>query len=268
MKGAIIGDIIGSAFIKDNRSNTDFQLFKPISSFTDDTVLTIATADSVIHRKDLKQSFKYWITKYPYAGYKEPFKQWALSDSDKPFMGLGDGSARRISSIGLTAQTLEETLEQTELSTRVTHNDPLKIKASKAASTAIFMAKNNANKATIKEYIEHHFGYNLNKTLKELHKEVTSDHMITPVPAAITIFLNADNFEDAIRQAISIGGPSNTIGSITGALSHAYFKHIPKSIIKRALNRLTPEMVRFINDFEKQYMHDPEKNHEIQIAMH
>jgi ADP-ribosylglycohydrolase len=268
MKGAIIGDIIGSAFINDSRSNTDFQLFKPVSSFTEDTVLTLATADSVINCKNLKQSLKDWVEKYPYAGYVKEFKDWVSADVDSVFVELGDGAARRISAIGLTSTTLEEALEKTEESTKITHNNPDKINASKAASAAIFLANNRANKSDIKKYIQDNFNYDLNKAAGVLREEVVAEDLVTPVPAAITVFLNSNNYEDAIRKAIALGGPSNTIGSITGAIAHAYFKHIPKSIIKRALNRLTPEMVRFINEFEDRYLHKADEKHEILIAIH
>ncbi|MCW3784957.1 ADP-ribosylglycohydrolase family protein [Plebeiibacterium sediminum] len=268
MKGAIIGDIIGSAFVHDNRSTTNFQLFKPISSFTEDTVLTIATADAVIHNNDFRESMRAWIQKYPYAGYTEKFKRWAMSDSDIPFNSKGNGSARRVSSIGMLADSLDEALLLTEKTAKVTHSDLDKINASKAVSAAIFLAKNGENKAYIKEYITNEFGYNLNKDVHELHFDVTSPDLDTPVPAAITMFLNSNNYEDAVRKAVSLGGHSNTIGSITGAIAYAYYKHIPKSIIKRALNRLTPEMERFINDFEDQYLHYNEENKEILISIH
>ncbi len=269
MKGAIIGDIIGSAFVHDNRSTTDFQLFKPISSFTEDTVLTLATADAVIHDHDFRICLKNWVQKYPYAGYSEKFKEWVMkTDCDIPFNSKGNGSARRISSIGLVALSLEDALKLTEESASITHSSFVKINASKAVSAAIFLAKTGENKSYIKEYIEKEFGYDLDKELDELHFEVISPDLETPVPAAISMFLRSNNFEDSVRRAVSLGGHSNTICSITGAIAYAYYKHIPKSIIKRALNRLTPEMERFINDFEEKYLHYSEENKEILISIH
>ncbi len=269
MKGAIIGDIIGSAFVHDNRSTTDFQLFKPISSFTEDTVLTLATGDAIVNNYDLRDSLKKWVKKYPYAGYTEKFKDWVMkTDWDIPFNSSGNGSARRISSIGMIASSLEDAIKLTEESAKVTHNSFEKINASKAVSAAIFLAKNGENKSFIKDYIVNEFGYNLEKSTEELHFDVISPDLETPVPAAITMFLRSNNYEDAIRRAVSLGGHSNTIGSITGAISYAYYKHIPKSIIKRALNRLTPEMERFIDLFEEKYLHYNEENKEILISIH
>lgn len=267
MKGAIIGDIIGSAFINDNRMSTDFQLFKPISSFTDDTVLTIATAEAISTNLSFEECLKTWVRKYPYAGYKNAFKKWVVSKTKDPYYSKGDGAARRVSPIGFAARTLDEALYLTEETTKLTHNQPEKIKASKAITTAIFLAKNGENKAYLKDYISSTFGYNLERPINTLHLEVTNTDLLTPVPAAITIFLLSNNYEDAIRKAISIGGPSNTIACITGAIAQAYFKHIPKSIIRRALTRLTPEMERFINSFEIKYIKENEDKKEMFISL-
>lgn len=138
--------------------------------------------------------------------------------------------------------------------TTLTHNQAVKIKASKAVTASIYLAKIGKNKSYIKKYIEKAFGYNLENSLEKLHQEVTSKNLPTPAPAAITIFLWSDNYENAIRKAVSIGGPSNTIAGITGAIAQAYYKHIPRSIIRRALNRLTPEMERLINAFEEKHL--------------
>ncbi len=268
MKGAIIGDIIGSAFIKNNRSTTNFQLFKPISSFTDDTVLTMATADAILNQKDLKESLRAWVQKYPYANYNPTFKRWLLSKTDEPYNGIGDGSARRVSPIAFSAKSLEEVYQKTEEATVITHNDPKKINASKAMNAAIFMAKNGSNKSVIKSFISKEFEYNLDKTIEELQNEIASTDIATPVPAAITAFLHSTNYEDAVRLAVSLGGPSNTIGSITGAIAYAYYKHIPKSIVRRALIRLTPEMVRFIDEFEAHYHTQVEENKHVHFNIH
>ncbi|MGQ1785864.1 MULTISPECIES: ADP-ribosylglycohydrolase family protein [unclassified Saccharicrinis] len=268
MKGAIIGDIIGSAFVNNNKTSTDFQLFKPISSFTHDTILTMATADAVSNGLDFEDCLKSWVKKYPYAGYRSNFKEWVDSNSPKPYFSNGDGAARRISPIGLAAETLEEALKNAEKATILTHNQPEKIIASKAVTAAIFLAKTGKNKTFIKEYIENTFKYDLGKNLKELHKEVTQANLPSPAPVAITVFLLSDNYENAIRKAISIGGPSNTIAGITGAIAHAYYKHIPRSIIRRALNRLTPEMERLINSFEEKHMQNTNEQKEILINLH
>ena len=268
MKGAIIGDIIGSAFVNNNKTSTDFQLFKPISSFTHDTILTMATADAIANKLSFEETLKSWVKKYPYAGYRSNFIDWVDSNIPQPYFSSGDGAARRISPIGLAADNLEEALEMAEETTRLTHNTSEKITASKAVTAAIFMAKNKTNKKRIKDYITQTFNYNLDKNLKQLHQDVIKPDLASPAPVAITIFLLSDNFEDAIRKAISIGGPSNTIAGITGAIAHAYYRHIPRSIIRRALNRLTPEMERMINKFELAHLHSHNEQKEILIGLH
>lgn len=255
MKGAIIGDIIGSAFIKENSLTTDFQLFRPISAFTDDTVLTLATADSVLNGKDYKASLVEWVTKFPDAGYKPQFLEWIRMGAKDHYLSDGDGAARRISPIGFAATTLEEALNQAKETTRITHNVPIRIEASQAAAAAIFMAKNGATRKEIKAYISVHFNYDLTLNVEYWKLELKKNKpLATPVPPALAAFMEASDYEETIRLAIAIGGPSNTIACIAGALAHAYFKHIPKSIMKRALARLTPDMELLINNFENQFM--------------
>jgi ADP-ribosylglycohydrolase len=259
MKGAIIGDIIGSAFIHENLKSTDFQLFRPTSAFTDDTVLTMATADSILNGTNYQTSITNWVKKYPNAGYRNTFLNWIRGNSTEPYISDGDGAARRISPIGFAAHNIEGALHEAEKATIITHNIPIKVEASKATAVSIFMAKNGATRKEIKSFISVHFGYDL--TLKSEHwkqKIQKGDKLNTPVPAALSAFFEASDFEEAIRIAIYIGGPSNTIASIAGALAQAYFQHIPKAFIKRALARLTPDMENLIEDFEKKYLEPSE----------
>lgn len=251
MKGAIIGDIIGSAFKSSNHLSTDFQLFKPVSAFTDDTVLTLATADSVLHGKDYKSTLKAWVREFPGAGYRPDFLAWALSDNNEPYTSHGDGAARRISPIGFAAGSVEEALAEAEKSTIITHNIPARINASKAVAAAVFMAKSGAGKKELRVYIGQAFDYDLSRKVSDWkHNIPTNDNSFSPVLPAFAAFFQASDYEEAIRLAIAIGGPSNTIASIAGALAEAYFKHIPKSITRRALDRLTPVMKNLIEEFE------------------
>ena len=132
MKGAIIGDIIGSAFNNGNTPDPDFQLFKPSSAYTDDTILTLATADAILNSNDYEKSLKEWVRAFPTAGYRPQFLEWALSDDSKPYLSKGDGAARRISPIGFAARTLDEALQQAEKSTKITHNVPERIRDRKS----------------------------------------------------------------------------------------------------------------------------------------
>ncbi|ASB48802.1 ADP-ribosylglycohydrolase family protein [Alkalitalea saponilacus] len=252
MKGAIIGDIIGSAFKNSDLPDTDFQLFRPTSEFTDDTILTLATADSVLHGIDYKQSIVNWVLKHPNAGYRKDFLDWVKSDQGNPYISKGDGAARRISPIGFLAQSMEEALHEAEKSTIVTHNVPERIAAAQATAVSVYMAFNGATRKDIKSYVSAHFEYDLNLKTSYWKEHIRSGQpLITPVPPALSAFFEASDFEEAVRLAIYIGGPANTIASITGALAQAYFKHIPKAFIKRALTRLTADMENLIDKFDQ-----------------
>lgn len=257
MKGAIIGDIIGSAFKQSELPGTDFQLFKPTSEYTDDTILTLATADSILHDIDYKKALIKWVKKYPDAGYRQGFLNWIKTGGVEPYVSEGLGAARRISPIGFAAKNLEEALREARKTTIITHNFPVRIEAAQATAVSIFMAKNGATRKDIKAFVSVHFDYDLSLSTEFWKNEIQSKKPLeTPVPPAMAAFFEASDFEEAIRRAIYIGGPTNTIASITGGLAQAFFKHIPKSFIKRALARLTPEMEALIKKFELKYSFD------------
>ncbi len=261
MKGAIIGDIIGSAFIEDRQFNTNFQLLKPNSSFTENTILTIATADATISNSCLNDAIEKWLSQYP-----EPFRSSDLPNLSKKIASnnskkICNDAARRINSIGFLSQSLEQAIETTEISARSTHKQPHKINAAKAVSATVYLAKSGATKKEIKNYIENTFHYNLNQTMDDLRTQELSQNFQSLAPAAIVTFLLSHDYEDAIRKAISIGGPcSNTAASITGGIAYAYYKHIPKSIIRKAFSRLTPKMEQFIDSFENLYLWNESQN--------
>lgn len=262
MKGAIIGDIIGSAYIGNNQLTTDIQLFNPTSAYTDDTILTLATADAFLHKKSYSQALKEWTQKFPMAGYNPAFLEWVLTEKETTYLSQSNGAARRISPIGYGATSLEEAMSEAEKSTIVTHNYLPKIKASKATAAGIYLLKTGSSKEEVRKFITNTFGYDLDKPLHQFQSEI--DHLLpsqTPVPAAFRAFLDSSDFESAIRIAVSIGGPSNTIASIAGALAYAYYKHIPKSIIRKALHRLTKDMKNLIVEFEEKYFPESESKH-------
>lgn len=255
MRGAIIGDIIGSAFVDNNLDVTDFQLLKPLSAYTDNTITTLSTADAILHNKDFGETLKQWIRRYPTAGYKGAFLDWALSEKPLAYQSDGDGAARRISPIGFAAPTLAYALEKAEESTRITHNSPIRIEASRAYAGAIFLAKQGNSKKDIKAFIESEFHYKLDLSLDAIKEQIHgTNELPTPVPAAVMAFLESTDFEDAIRKAVWIGGPSHTIASITGGISQAYYNHIPKFLLRKTLNRLKSEMETTIEEFESLFL--------------
>lgn len=255
MRGAIIGDIIGSAFVNNNLDVIDFQLLKPLSAYTDNTITTFSTADALLHRKDYGDSLKEWVRKYPTAGYRPNFLNWALSDEKVNYQSEGDGAARRISPIGFATNSLSDALAQAEMSTIITHNVKIRVEASRAVAGSIFLARQGKSKTEIKELIEKEFNFKLDQSLEDIKNQIkVVSELPTPVPAAVTAFLASNDFEDAIRKAVWLGGPSHTIASITGGLAQAFYNHIPKSLVRKTLCRLNSEMEAIVEEFEAAYL--------------
>lgn len=230
MIGAIIGDIVGSRFEFDNIKTKNFDLFTFDCDFTDDTVMTLAVAKA-LSRYSADKDFKRIPVEtmhevggqYPSCGYGGLFLDWIMDERTEPYNSCGNGSAMRVSSVGWYSKTLAEAEELAKLSAEVTHNHPEGIKGAKAVAGAIFLAKTRADKESIRQYIEDNY-YALDFTLDEIRP--TYDYEIvcqTSVPQAIQAFLESTDFEDAIRNAISIGGDSDTIAAICGSIAEAYY---------------------------------------------
>jgi ADP-ribosylglycohydrolase len=243
MIGAISGDIIGSVYERHNVKSKNFELFSSKSRFTDDTVLTIATMDSVINGKAFYESYKYWFRKYPHAGFGGSFTKWGMAENIQPYNSYGNGSAMRVSPIGFFYKSLKQVLLKAEESAIVSHNHPEGIKGAKATVVAIFLAKNGSSKEEIKSYIEENFGYDLSESIDSIRSWYKFDVSCQgSVPQAIISFLESNDYEDAIRNAISIGGDSDTIACITGGIAEAYYKGVPQYIAQRAKDLLPGEM--------------------------
>ena len=251
MLGAIIGDIVGSVYEFDNIKTKDFELFKPDCRFTDDTVMTCAVADAIMNggsEKDFILSMKKYGRMYPHAGYGGRFRVWLRSMDTKPYNSFGNGSAMRVSpcawvmDCGFCARTgMWPNRDLARLSASVTHNHPEGIKGALVGCDAIFMARfyfggwnieysnpidsdPDECKRRIKEHIENEYGYDLSMSLDEIRKNYEFDETCQgSVPQAIVAFLESTDFEDAIRNAISIGGDSDTIAAITGSIAEAAY---------------------------------------------
>ncbi len=250
MLGAIAGDVIGSVYEMNNVKTKDFELFPSGSRPTDDSVLTIATMDSILSGKPFAESYKLWFRRYPNAGYGGNFKRWAISDDMAPYSSFGNGSAMRVSPIGFFYDSLEEVLEKAGESAAVTHNHPEGIKGAKATAAAVYLAKTGSSKREIKEYIETAFGYDLNASLDSIRPWYVNDVSCQgSVPQAIISFLESESYEDAVRNAISIGGDSDTIACITGGIAEAYYKDIPAYIANRVKELLPWDMKGILENF-------------------
>ena len=239
MLGAIAGDIIGSRFERNPIKTSDFELFHPNCRFTDDSVLTLAVADHIFLGSDLTDTLKEYFHQYPDAGYGAGFLQWASSPSLKPYNSFGNGSAMRVSPVGFAFDSLEAVLEKARATAEVTHNHPEGIKGAQATAAAIFLARTGGSKKKIKSFIETQFQYDLNQSLDAIRPQYTFDATCQgSVPQAITAFLESDNFEDAVRKAVSLGGDSDTQACIAGGIAHAFYGKLPDIISAEVHSRL------------------------------
>lgn len=252
MIGAIAGDIIGSVYEWDNIKTKEFELFHPECFFTDDTVLTIALADAILNGLDYASVMKSYYQKYPDAGYGGMFHRWAQSEESQPYNSWGNGAAMRISPVGFAFDTLEEVLAKARQYTEGTHNHPEGIKGAQAVAAAIFLARTGESKAEIKEYVTVTFGYDLSKSLDAIRPTYQfNESCQETVPQALTAFLESDDFEDAIRNAISLGGDSDTLACITGGISEAFYGGVPDLIIVRVMELLDDDLRTTTSAFMK-----------------
>ncbi len=254
MIGALAGDIIGSVYEWHNIKTTEFNLFSPNCTFTDDSVLTIALADAILNNADYGEKMKEYYNRYPFAGYGSNFANWAGTENSKPYNSWGNGAAMRISPAGFAYSTLEETLKQAKAFTGITHNHPEGIKGGCATAAAIFLARSGSSKLEIKSYVETHFGYNLDRTLDEIrpgyHFDVSCQGT---VPEAIIALLESNNFEDAIRKAISLGGDSDTLACITGGMAQALYGGVPDAICEKVYALLPEPLTNITRQFMNKY---------------
>ena len=258
MLGAIVGDIVGSIYERRNIKTKDFPLFGSRCSFTDDTVMTCAVAEAVMNggkREDFIKAMKKYGRLYPDVGYGGKFRAWLFSDGSAPYGSFGNGSAMRVSPCAWAAECdsvskaelPDRCRDLARLSAEVTHNHPEGLKGAMATADAIFLCRcyfgdssmeSSEKKRLIKEHIEREYGYDLSKTLDEIRPSYRFDVSCQgSVPQAITAFLESTDFEDAIRNAISIGGDSDTIAAITGSMAEAAYG-IPDRIKEKAYSYL------------------------------
>ena len=260
MYGAILGDIIGSPFEFDRGDKTkDFKLFSRRSHFTDDSVMTLAVCEALLKVgqdvtvKEIEDavisSMQSWGRRYPHAGYGGYFRRWLTARHPEPYNSYGNGSAMRVSAVGWLYDSLEKTRTVAKATANVTHNHPEGIKGAEATASAIFMARNGSSKEEIKKYIENEFHYDLHRTLNEIRPGYHMDETCQKtVPEAIIAFLEAKDFEDAIRNAVSLGGDTDTLGAITGSIAEAYYG-IPEWLITECRKRINKDMRIILDDF-------------------
>ena len=262
MYGAILGDIIGSPyeFDRGNKSK-DFPLFSSNSTFTDDSVMTLAVADAFLSllpkttdediRCQLIQSMQTYGQAFPHAGYGGMFRRWLKDPNPQPYGSYGNGSAMRGSSAGWLFDNLETVRHMARLSAEVTHNHPEGIKGAEATASAIYLARTGSTKAEIKAYIEENFHYNLSRSCDEIRP--TYRHVEScqeTVPEAITAFLEGRSFEDVIRTAVSLGGDCDTLTCIAGSIAEGYYG-VPEELKQQCRQRLPKDLRKVLRRFEE-----------------
>jgi ADP-ribosylglycohydrolase len=211
MIGAIAGDIIGSVHEFHPIKTKTFSLFGNGNTFTDDTVLTVAVADAILTGWDYGVVIAEYAERYPKAGYGGSFRQWVRSWDRKPYGSFGNGSAMRVSPVGWAFDNVRDVLREARRSAEVTHNHPEGIKGAQATALAVFLARTGTSKAKIKAEIQKRFGYDLNRTLDQIRPDYEFDVTCQgSAPEAIIAFLESDSYEDAVRNAVSLGGDADT----------------------------------------------------------
>ncbi|UCH79748.1 MAG: ADP-ribosylglycohydrolase family protein [Nitrospiraceae bacterium] len=260
MLGAIAGDIIGSIYESRPIKSKDFPFFGPDCRFTDDTVLTVAVADSILEGRSYQESIREIGRKYPHAGYGSSFIQWLGSDTPHPYNSWGNGSAMRVSPVGFAFDTEEEVLAEARNSAEITHNHPEGIKGAQAAALSVFLARTGQAKEIIRSRISRTFGYDLDRTIERIRFMYSFDISCQrTVPEAIIAFLDSSSYEDAIRNAISLGGDSDTLACITGGIAEAFYKGVPDDIAAKARDILTPDLLHITDSFCRHYIHKTDK---------
>lgn len=250
MLGAVAGDIIGSVYEGNPIKRTDFKLFHPLMTFTDDTVLTIATAHAILTDGDYGRAYFEFANRYPNAGYGGRFRRWFHSPSPQPYNSFGNGSAMRVSPAGWAFNTLDEVLLEAEKTALPTHDHPESIKGAQAVAASIFFARKGFPKEDIRDYVSQEFGYDMERTVDDIRPDYLFNVTCQgSVPEAIICFLDSQDLETSIRNAVSLGGDSDTQACIAGSMAQAAFG-VPDAIRDMVRSKLPGELWSILQKFE------------------
>lgn len=263
MYGAIIGDVVGSVYEARPIKTKQFPLFSEHCRFTDDTVMTCAVASAFLlwERDTGKAGLKRVLIeemqrlgrRYPHAGYGGNFKRWLEAKEPKPYGSFGNGSAMRVSPAAWVARSLEEALELGEISASVTHDHPEGIKGAQATAGAIYLARTGASKEKIRNIVNEYF-YDLSFSLEGIRPTYSFDVTCQgSVPEAIVAFLESESFEDTIRNAVSLGGDSDTQAAIAGSIAQGFFG-VPDKLKNQVQGYLDEELLMILSVFREQYV--------------
>jgi ADP-ribosylglycohydrolase len=254
MIGAIAGDIIGSVYEHSPIKTRDFPLFHAQSCYTDDSVLTIAVAAAILEDRDYRKWLWEIGRRYPNAGYGGSFMRWLASRDPAPYNSWGNGAAMRVSPVGFAFDTIEDVLREAARSAEVSHNHPEGVKGAQATALAVYLARTTGDKQRIRKEVTSRFGYDLDRTLNEIRPGYAFDISCQgTVPEALIAFLEADSYEDAVRNAVSLGGDSDTLACITGGIAEAYFGPVGPEIRRKVEECLPADLLEIVERFGKRY---------------
>ncbi|HEY3267669.1 MAG TPA: ADP-ribosylglycohydrolase family protein [Armatimonadota bacterium] len=256
MLGAIAGDMIGAPYEFDRGTkSTRFPLFSRGSEFTDDSVLTVATADALLTGGDFAETYRRYGRLYPHAGWGGMFARWIADPYMGPYGSFGNGAAMRVSPVGWAFDDLDAVLEEARRTAIVSHDHPEGVKGAQSTAAAVFLARTGAAKADIRRFAEETFGYDLSRSLDEIRPDYR--HVETcqeTVPEALTAFLESEGFEDAIRKAVSLGGDCDTLACITGGVAEAFYGGVPDEIAWEVSARLDDCLSDIVDAFTERYI--------------
>lgn len=254
MLGAIVGDVVGSVHEWAGTKTKEFDLLVPESTFTDDSVLTVAVAAWILDARDLVELLHSYTRDFPGRGYGGMFHRWARSKVREPYGSFGNGSAMRVSPVGFAFDTLEEVLEWSERSAAVTHDHPEGIRGAQAIAAAIYCARRGHTREQIRFTLEDRFGYDLHKRLDHIRPTYAFDETCQgTVPQGIIAFLESASFEDAIRNAISLGGDADTLACITGGIAEAYYGGVPQELAGPVRRLLDQRLLSVVDRFQERF---------------
>jgi ADP-ribosylglycohydrolase len=254
MIGAIAGDIIGSIYEFRSWKSKDFPLLGDLCAFTDDSVLTVAMAKAILDGATYREVVRDLGRKYPYCGYGKSFKEWLFFGDRGPYQSCGNGSAMRVSPVGFAYNTEHDVLDEATKTAEFSHDHPEGVKGAQATALAIFRARNGVSKDEIRAEITDRFTYDLSKTVDEIRPDYSFDGTCQgTVPQAIVAFLDSESYEDAIRNAVSLGGDADTLACITGGIAQAFYGGVPDEIVQWTKQRLSPELLEITEAFCRKF---------------
>jgi ADP-ribosylglycohydrolase len=254
MLGAIAGDMAGSIYENLRTKRKDAKLFGCLSMFTDDTVLTVAVAAAILTDRDYARAIKSYARRHPLRGYGPRFLAWMVRPGYAPYNSFGNGSAMRVSPVGFAFDSEAEVLQEARRSAECTHTHPQGIKGAQATALAVYLARTRAEKEAIRRKVQEEFGYDLSMTVDQIRPGYSFDITCQgSVPEAIVAFLDSTSYEDALRNAISLGGDSDTQACIAGGIAEAYYKDIPPDILRQVKKRLSADLWDKTLEFYRRY---------------